>query len=202
MSTYIYANDPSLYGGTWPTLSSDVTESQTTIQVTSTAYLPVWQIGTQYIIRIDAELLLVTGVSGLNLAVVRGAENSNAAEHAAGTPVTCKLTAGSLPPSVQNPPVCSATYSANPWDYVVLVAAGSTLTWPAAPVVGRIYRAVPLPGGILETNPVTVNGNGYQLADPQNLNSYAASVTMRTSGATAAWLATMIGSTLTFIGVT
>lgn len=87
MSNYRYANNPQT------TLSGAVTAGATSITVASAAGFPARG---QFPIIVDAEIMLVTGVSGTTWTVTRAAEGTSAAAHASGTAVTNVLTAASL----------------------------------------------------------------------------------------------------------
>ncbi|HEX4144724.1 MAG TPA: hypothetical protein VHY91_14555 [Pirellulales bacterium] len=76
------------------TLSAAITSTTaTTLTVTSASTFP----GTgNFRIKIDTEILIVTGVSGTTFTVTRGAESTTAATHLNTAPVTHILTAGGL----------------------------------------------------------------------------------------------------------
>ena len=82
-----YFND---YG---TTLSAGITNSQTTLNVTSTYGYPSTG---NFRIRIDSELLLVTAISGSTWTVTRGIEATSAATHLTGATISSFLTAGAL----------------------------------------------------------------------------------------------------------
>ncbi len=87
MSQEQYSN----HGGT--TLSAAMDATQTSLPITSAAGLPGRP---QYRVRVDDEIMLVTGGAGtLTQTVVRGAEGTAAATHATGAPVNHVLTEGS-----------------------------------------------------------------------------------------------------------
>ena len=64
-----------------------------TLVVTSASLFPA---SPQFRIRIDDELMIVTGVSGTTFTVTRAAESTSAASHANGALTTCVLTAGAI----------------------------------------------------------------------------------------------------------
>lgn len=76
------------------TLSAAITStSATAITVANATQLPS---SPQFRIIVDSELMLVTGISGNTLTVVRGAEGSAATVHSNGSAVTHIVTVGSL----------------------------------------------------------------------------------------------------------
>lgn len=102
--------------------ASAITSTQTTITVVDATQLPS---SPQFRIKIDSELLLVVGISGNTLTVVRGAEGTTAASHGGTSDVTHVLTQASL-----------QTYGRDnvPWfdgirqPFQLLDASGNTLT--------------------------------------------------------------------------
>lgn len=87
MSTEKFANDAS------STLNGSINSIVTSLIVTSATPFPS---AGQFRIRIDLEILLVTGVSGTTFTVTRGIEGTTAASHANGAVVAHIITAGSL----------------------------------------------------------------------------------------------------------
>lgn len=83
----LYVNDPGTF------LASGCTNSATTISVVSSAGYPG---SGNFRIKIDTEIMLVTGVSGTTWTVTRGAESTTAIAHLGGTAVNHVLTAGAL----------------------------------------------------------------------------------------------------------
>lgn len=75
------------------TLAGAITSSNDTITLTSVALFPT---SGDFTIRIDDELLRVTDISGSDLTVIRGAENTTAASHSSGAEVYNILTKQSL----------------------------------------------------------------------------------------------------------
>ena len=87
MAIELFVND------TGTTLSAGCDDSQTTISVTSASAYPTTG---NFRLRIDTELLLVTGVSGTTLTVTRGIEGTTPASHSNGATVKHVLTAEGL----------------------------------------------------------------------------------------------------------
>lgn len=82
-----------VYNGVETTLKNGITASSTIIQVTDSAGFPTVP---SFRIRIEDELLLVTAVEGNNFTVMRGVENTTAADHDVGSTISGVLTAGAL----------------------------------------------------------------------------------------------------------
>lgn len=76
------------------TVSSTVASTDTVVNVTSISGFPS---APQFRILIDSEVMVVTGVSGSQFAVLRGQESTSAASHLVGATVANVLTTGSLP---------------------------------------------------------------------------------------------------------
>ena len=108
--------------------AATTTTTATTCTVASAAAFPAT--GT-FRIKIDAEILIVTGVSGSTFTVNRGAEGTAAATHASGAAVIHLLTKGSLEARVANRFI--SDFYANK---------------PAAGVAGRLF--LPTDGMFLE----------------------------------------------------
>lgn len=81
------------------TLTSNVTSGATTIPVSDVSIFPA---SGDFVVCCEQEYMLATGVSGLNLTVVRGQEGSTAAGHASGKAVTHEITKGVLDAFAQN----------------------------------------------------------------------------------------------------
>lgn len=79
--------------GSRSTLTNNITDTQTTIEVVSSVTFP--DTG-NFRIRVNNELMIVTGVSGNTFTVTRGAENTNNVTHLANTAVLHVCTAGSI----------------------------------------------------------------------------------------------------------
>jgi hypothetical protein len=75
------------------TLNGAIDSDDTPIVVTSATLFPTTG---NFRIKIDAELLLVTAVSGSNFTVTRGIEGSTAVSHADGATITHVVTAGAI----------------------------------------------------------------------------------------------------------
>lgn len=75
------------------TLDSGINNSVTTLDVVDASLFPSTG---NFRIRIDDELMLVTGVSTNTFTVERGAESTVAASHSAGATVTCVYTKGAV----------------------------------------------------------------------------------------------------------
>lgn len=75
------------------TLNGAINNSVTSLVVASASTFPT---SPQFRIKIDDEIILVTGVSGTTFTVTRGAESTTAASHSNGATVTGVLTAGGL----------------------------------------------------------------------------------------------------------
>lgn len=73
-------------------LDGAINNSQTTFDVLSVSGAPA----VNFRIKVENELMLVTGVSSLTFTVTRGIEGTTAASHADGTLVTHVLTAGAI----------------------------------------------------------------------------------------------------------
>jgi hypothetical protein len=87
MATEKFANKPIT------TLSTGITISALTLSVKDVSAFPLQP---QFRIKIEDELMLVTGVAGSVFTVLRGAENTVAAAHGLGATVVHVLTAGAL----------------------------------------------------------------------------------------------------------
>jgi len=83
------------------TLNGTISSSATTLVVTSATLFPSIP---QFRIVVEAEIMIVTGVTGTTFTVTRGAEGTTAASHTSGVSVTHVLTAGAL----ANFPIASA----------------------------------------------------------------------------------------------
>jgi hypothetical protein len=111
------------------TLSAAITTTAaTSVSVASALGFPV---SGNFRIKIDSEILIVTGVAGTTFTVVRGAEGTVAATHASGAAVVHLLTKGGLEARVANRFISDA-YA----------------TKPAAGVAGRLF--LPTDGMFLE----------------------------------------------------
>jgi hypothetical protein len=75
------------------TLSGNITDVAASLVVDSATRFPV---SPQFRIRLDSELMLVTGVAGTTFTVTRGVEGTTAAAHLDGTVVEGVLTSGGL----------------------------------------------------------------------------------------------------------
>jgi hypothetical protein len=75
------------------TLNGAINNSVTSLDVTSAATFPS---SPQFRIKIDTELLLVTGVAGTTFTVTRGVEGTTAASHSNGATVIHILTSGAV----------------------------------------------------------------------------------------------------------
>lgn len=75
------------------TLNASISSGDLSLVVVSAAQLPA---SPQFRLRIDDEVLLVTGVAGTTLTITRGAEGTSAAAHAAGATVHHVLTRDGL----------------------------------------------------------------------------------------------------------
>lgn len=87
------ANFEQLVNNYSSTLGSSINNSVTTLTVASATGLPTDK---NFRIKIGDEIMLVTGVSGTTLTVVRGAESTTAASHTSGDKVRAIVTAGGL----------------------------------------------------------------------------------------------------------
>lgn len=101
------------------TLNGSIDDNDTTLVVTSTTPFPAQG---NFRVKIDTELLLVTGVAGTTWTVERGIEGTTAASHASSTPVIHVLTEKGL-----------ETYVG---EYIL---EGLTSARPAAEKAGRLY---------------------------------------------------------------
>lgn len=94
MPVELFANDAQT------TLNGAITSSATSLTVTSTTLFPAASSSatppTQFRVKIDTELLIVTGVSGTTWTVTRGAESTTAAAHSNSAAVTHIVTAAGL----------------------------------------------------------------------------------------------------------
>ena len=95
---------------------------------------------------------------------------------------------GSFNPNTGPPAVVTTTYTMAATDYWVRVAAGAVITMPATPIVNQEY-VITAVSGTLETNPVLVVGNGYQVMDPNPQSPYAQAnaVAMKVSQESVRW---------------
>jgi hypothetical protein len=75
------------------TLSSGINSSVTSLSVTSAAAFP--SVG-PFTIKIDTELLRVTGVSGTTFTVTRAQESTTAASHSTAATVSLQITHGDV----------------------------------------------------------------------------------------------------------
>lgn len=92
-------------------------------------------------------------------------------------PVRCEpVGGGGTPTGVQPgqpaPAVVTGNYTMQPSDTVLYVAAGANVTMPLAPSLSAEYVFIAVSGS-LETTPVTLNGNGYQVMDLNPTSPYA-----------------------------
>lgn len=126
-------------------LSFTINNSVTTLTVASASSFP----GTgNFRIRIENELMLVTGVSGNVFTVTRGVESTTAASHAAGSSVVHVLTAGGLAQFLLD------NNATTPY------LTGGYASRPAAGIAGRRYRATDADLEWLDT------GTGWDLIHP------------------------------------
>ena len=79
------------------TLSSSINALTTSISVDSAS---TFATSPSFVVKVDSELMLVTGVSGTTFTVTRGYESTTAAAHNAGATVSDVLTASSLTQSI------------------------------------------------------------------------------------------------------
>lgn len=94
----------------------------------------------------------------------------------------------SINPLPGPPAVITTSYTMQAIDVWLRVAAGAVITMPATPILGFEY-VITAVSGTLETNPVTVNGNGYQVMDPNPQSPYAQAntVAMKVSQESVRW---------------
>jgi len=156
------------------TLNGSINNSTTSIVVASAAAFPA----VNFRIKIDSEIMLVTGVSGTTLTVTRGAESTSAASHTNGAAVTHSITAGGL-----------AQYLADNVDGGANVGAGVIGSRPAAGTDGNIY--IPTDGSIFQRdNGVSWDSFGpvYKFTQPPAAASFTgivqAGVTLTDQGGT------------------
>lgn len=139
-SNQCFVNDPTTQGLLgFPTLTSAVTTAvQSTIQVSSTAAFAQC-VGRTFQVRIDNEVLVVTGAVGLTLSVIRGADNSIPTIHYVGAMVSGVITAGGL--SALNPFAALDGGAGN----LLTLFDGGTYGWQSP---------IPLPGNVLAVYPI------------------------------------------------
>ena len=139
-SNQCFVNDPTTQGLLgFPTLTSAVTTAvQSTIQVSSTAAFAQC-VGRTFQVRIDNEVLVVTGAVGLTLSVIRGADNSIPTLHSVGATVSGVITAGGL--SALNPFAALDGGAGN----LLTLFDGGTYGWQSP---------IPLPGNVLAVYPI------------------------------------------------
>jgi hypothetical protein len=139
-SNQCFVNDPTTQGLLgFPTLTSAVTTAvQSTIQVSSTAAFAQC-VGRTFQVRIDNEVLVVTGAVGLTLSVIRGADNSIPTLHSVGAMVSGVITAGGL--SALNPFAALDGGAGN----LLTLFDGGTYGWQSP---------IPLPGNVLAVYPI------------------------------------------------
>ncbi|MBX6314802.1 MAG: hypothetical protein IRY99_18075 [Isosphaeraceae bacterium] len=112
-------------------LSSTIDAATPTLAVGSPAGLGPVPTGGNFRVRIDDELLLVTGISGSTWTVSRGIEGTMAAPHASGASINLVLTAGGLQQYInENSGGAGASSS---------ISSGPLSARPAQGTAGRIY---------------------------------------------------------------
>jgi hypothetical protein len=134
------------------TLAAALTDTiGTSVSVVSSTPFPAAVTGTsQFRIRIDSELMIVTNVSGTTWTVTRGAESSTAATHLISAAVTHILTAGSLTAMGQTstPTAGGIGYGlgtteaftvAGTAGQALLSGGGSGPTWGATPIAWGVH---------------------------------------------------------------
>jgi hypothetical protein len=79
-------------------------------------------------------------------------------------------------------------YTMKTSDTLVEVAAGVSVTFPVVPTLNTDYVITPV-SGTLESNPVQLSGNGYDITDPGAAMPYTvtATGTMKVSGQANRW---------------
>jgi hypothetical protein len=92
-------------------LKSDITDIQTTLEVNSATSFPTTG---NFRIRVDNEIMLVTGVASAVFTVTRGAESTVGAAHTIGATVSHVLTAGALDTHYQIDMCPSAVIASKP----------------------------------------------------------------------------------------
>lgn len=152
------------------TLSGSIDASQTVLTVQNGSVYPL---GPQFRLRIEQEILLVTGVSGNQFTVVRGVEGTTPAPHFLGVDVAHILTAGGL---VQGITEIAADAAAEAAGDIALGAAQEAIKSPAklvtSPPTDASFSSVPSPGALAID---TVSGL-YYFRTP-TVNTFATFVT-------------------------
>lgn len=98
--------------------------------------------------------------------------------------------AGSAVGSTMASVTAGSTYTALASDSLIEVAAtaaGSTVKFEAAPVKGS-QHTVKNTTGDSSANPITIDGNGKNVEDPNLLQTFSATVQMKVAGASATWI--------------
>lgn len=137
------------------TLAADLSVGATTLVVATPALFPTIP---QFRLRIDDELLLVTGVAAGTFTVTRGAEGTIAVAHSNGTRVSCVLTSGAL--AAFESIIASLVYGSGGDGTCVF---DGMATFPFASLAGSVY---------------TLTRDCY-LADGSTIN---AGITVKTAG--------------------
>ena len=114
-------------------LNGAIAAGDLTLVVVSASLFPT---NPQFRIRIDDEVMIVTGVAGTTFTVTRGAESTSAASHASGTLITCVLTAGAL----NNFPVTSIAFG-TALQVAQTNAGGTGVEWGTSTGIGNVARA-------------------------------------------------------------
>lgn len=130
----------------------------TSVAVTSSALFPAATNvapATQFRIKIDTEIMIVTNVSGATWTVTRGAEGSTAATHANAATVTHVVTAGALGVFVKTPAASLRDKYLKPdiAGYETIPRAGGAINTVTTPTSGTLWlMGIALPAGYPVSN--------------------------------------------------
>jgi hypothetical protein len=147
MATEKFANNAST------TLNGAILDTSQSLVVTSASGFPT---NPQFRLKIDNEILLVTGVSGTTYTVTRGQEGTSGVGHANGATVTHILTADTLVHATSNQTIPSGQ---NTLVSVEGITSAITVTLSASPTTGQRV-IIKDANGLAGTYAITIVGNG------------------------------------------
>lgn len=126
MATEKFANNAS------STLNGGIDNDDTSLTVTSATTFPS---DPQFRIKVENEIMLVTGVAGAVFTVVRAQEGTTAASHSNGVAVDHIVTAGSLTQALTDSLYLAGWQTAYEVDFTALTSSGSTVISNGANVI-------------------------------------------------------------------